>query len=161
MLTSGVVRGRPRALDALITVMALPWLGGCGTSSSRDTVDAAPDVASAVDSAAADGATDVGDGPSIPRAPDGGGLPVEASSDATSDAPESSAPGDAGDAGGAACILAVDCRTFSNYCGGCACDALGVHAPDPVCDGGTVSCFTNPCAGHTAACGPAGRCILQ
>ena len=50
------------------------------------------------------------------------------------------------------CQQDSDCRLFDNYCGGCACDALPTTSPDPVCGGGTVQCFVQPCRGLTARC---------
>jgi hypothetical protein len=57
------------------------------------------------------------------------------------------------------CTTDADCRTFSNYCDGCACNALGTTDADPVCTGTTVACFADPCMGKTAAC-VAGTCSL-
>lgn len=57
------------------------------------------------------------------------------------------------------CTTDADCRTFSNYCDGCSCNALGVTDPNPVCKGTTVSCFADPCMGKTATC-VAGTCSL-
>ncbi len=59
------------------------------------------------------------------------------------------------------CSVASDCRTFSNYCGGCACDVLGTGDANPGCDAGTVSCVVDPCYGHTAACDATHHCVLQ
>ena len=59
----------------------------------------------------------------------------------------------------AECHTDADCRTLSNYCGGCACDALAVGAKDPICNGMLVQCFADPCLDKTAAC-TAGRCAL-
>ena len=60
---------------------------------------------------------------------------------------------------GACCEEAADCRIFSDYCDGCACLALPVDAPDPVCAGNLVSCLVDPCLGAAAVCGPTGSCI--
>jgi hypothetical protein len=60
----------------------------------------------------------------------------------------------------AGCTSDADCRTFSNYCTGCNCDALGAHDPDPTCDGPGVQCFADPCMNQTAVC-LAGTCSLQ
>ncbi len=59
------------------------------------------------------------------------------------------------------CTVASDCRTFSNYCSGCACDVLGTGNANPGCDAGTVSCIVDPCYGHTAACDATHHCVLQ
>jgi hypothetical protein len=77
---------------------------------------------------------------------------------------DTSTPGDAdsgADAGGSPCAAANACRTFSNYCGGCTCQALGTGAPDRVCEAGTVRCLLDPCQSHTAVCDPTGRCTLR
>lgn len=60
----------------------------------------------------------------------------------------------------AACTTDADCRLFDNYCDGCACQALPVGAPDPVCTGTQVQCFAQPCAGKTATC-QAGTCVVS
>ncbi|HVR60776.1 MAG TPA: hypothetical protein VMU50_02705 [Polyangia bacterium] len=59
----------------------------------------------------------------------------------------------------AECKADADCRAFSNYCDGCACDALAVGEKDPVCNGMAVQCFADPCLNKTAACS-AGQCVL-
>ena len=59
----------------------------------------------------------------------------------------------------AECHADADCRAFSNYCDGCACDALAVGEKDPVCNGMAVQCFADPCLNKTAACS-AGQCVL-
>jgi hypothetical protein len=69
--------------------------------------------------------------------------------------------GNEADAGGSPCANAAACRTFSNYCGGCTCQALGTSEPDPPCDAGTVTCLLDPCRSHTAACDPTGHCTLR
>lgn len=58
------------------------------------------------------------------------------------------------------CTTDADCRTFSDYCTGCACDALSTSQPDPVCTGPGVRCFADPCGGQTAVC-LNGSCSLQ
>src|SRR5205814_7400550 len=65
---------------------------------------------------------------------------------------------DAGTAG-APCTADGDCRLFDNYCGGCACDALGKNDPDPKCSGPLVACVRQPCMGKVAAC-LKGRCAV-
>lgn len=50
------------------------------------------------------------------------------------------------------CLSDADCRTFSNYCDGCSCEALAVSAPDPTCDGTLVQCFVDPCFDQSAVC---------
>jgi hypothetical protein len=65
------------------------------------------------------------------------------------------------EAGGGTCASPSDCRTFSDFCGGCSCEALGTGEPDPACDAGTVSCLVDPCQGHTATCSAAHRCAIQ
>ena len=58
------------------------------------------------------------------------------------------------------CSFDNDCRTFSNYCDGCSCRALGVSEPDPVCDGTLVQCFVDPCLEFEAYC-RGGQCALR
>lgn len=58
------------------------------------------------------------------------------------------------------CKVDPDCRAFSDYCGGCSCRALSVREKDPVCTGGIVYCFMNPCQGKEAYC-DAGSCALR
>ena len=54
-----------------------------------------------------------------------------------------------------------DCRTFSNYCDGCSCDALAEGESDPGCLGTTVQCFAEPCMGQVAVCDRDTRtCVL-
>ncbi len=60
---------------------------------------------------------------------------------------------------GPCCEEAADCRIFSDFCDGCACLALPVDAPDPVCAGDLVSCLVDPCLGAAAVCAPDGSCI--
>jgi hypothetical protein len=60
---------------------------------------------------------------------------------------------------GACCEEAADCRIFSDFCDGCACLALPVDAPDPVCAGDLVSCGVDPCLGAAAVCAAGGNCI--
>jgi len=57
------------------------------------------------------------------------------------------------------CTTAKDCRTFSNYCGGCACQALPAGATDPVCPGKIVSCLVDPCKFKALQC-VSGACVL-
>jgi hypothetical protein len=95
-----------------------------------------------------------------PQTEAGNPPPVDAASDGAGDgSPDSAGP--PVEAGSSVCTVAADCRTFSNYCGGCACDALGAGKPDPVCEGGTASCLVDPCQGHTAACDATGHCTLH
>lgn len=68
---------------------------------------------------------------------------------------EAGAPPEAG----AACESDGDCRTFSDYCGGCACRALAAGAPDPRCGGDLVNCVTDPCGEERAVCRD-GACVL-
>ena len=65
------------------------------------------------------------------------------------------------DGGDSACTLPSDCRTFSDYCGGCMCDVLGSGDVNPTCDGGAVTCLLDPCKGHTATCDVTHHCALQ
>lgn len=57
------------------------------------------------------------------------------------------------------CVTSEDCRTFSSYCGSCACQALGVRDPEPVCRRRLVNCLADPCQGHEAIC-VRGQCRL-
>jgi hypothetical protein len=57
-----------------------------------------------------------------------------------------------------ACASDADCQLSDNYCGGCACDALG-HGQRPVTCASPVACFRQPCAGLVARCDTAAhRC---
>lgn len=58
------------------------------------------------------------------------------------------------------CKTDADCRTFSNYCGGCGCDALAASAPDPKCAERPVNCVMNPCQDKVARC-LEGACVLR
>lgn len=51
-----------------------------------------------------------------------------------------------------ACSVDADCTTFSDFCDGCNCRALGVYQPDPVCTGVKVSCEMDPCLYHVKYC---------
>jgi hypothetical protein len=110
---------------------------------------AAVDQVAQKDSAAGDaaGGTEAGGGS------DGGSTGDAAGTDARTDSGSSS--------GGSACSGPSDCRKYSNYCGGCTCDALGVSAPDPTCDAGLGSCLVDPCSSHTAVCDSTHHCALQ
>jgi hypothetical protein len=57
-------------------------------------------------------------------------------------------------------VTDADCRTFSNYCDGCACEALAAGEKEPACDGKIVACFADPCANQAATC-KAGQCVLS
>ena len=51
-----------------------------------------------------------------------------------------------------ACASDDDCATFSNYCNGCACDAVTVEAyPKDQCPN-PVACFRDPCSNQAAVC---------
>ena len=59
------------------------------------------------------------------------------------------------------CQTDADCRTYSNYCDGCACDALTVNELDPVCLGAIVQCFADPCRNQIAVCDQStAQCVL-
>ena len=51
-----------------------------------------------------------------------------------------------------ACKFDNDCRTYSNYCGSCACDAMSAEAPEPKCADKPVSCVVDPCHNKVAVC---------
>lgn len=54
-----------------------------------------------------------------------------------------------------ACASDADCATFSNYCNGCACDAVTVDAyPKDRCPN-PVECFRDPCGDRAAVCNQA------
>lgn len=55
-------------------------------------------------------------------------------------------------ANGSACTQPSDCRTYSSYCDGCHCLALGASDPDPPCNGTPVSCLVDPCLDREATC---------
>ncbi len=93
-------------------------------------------------------------------------------SDSTSDSPATSDSGSsdaltaadgASDAATStpACTVPADCRTFSDYCGACACEVLAAGAPDPTCDAGTISCLVDPCQGMTATCDGTHHCAFM
>ena len=95
---------------------------------------------------------------------DGGALPT--SEAAVGDAGLETAVSDASlppeaavEAGGSTCNVDSDCRAFSNYCGGCTCDALGASDPNPTCDAGLDDCLRDPCADVMPVC-TAHRCGL-
>lgn len=50
-----------------------------------------------------------------------------------------------------ACVSDSDCLHYDDYCGGCACNALG-HNQRPVTCGNPVMCVRQPCGGLTARC---------
>lgn len=59
------------------------------------------------------------------------------------------------------CTSDADCRTFSNYCDGCSCEALSTTGSDPVCSGTQVQCFADPCMNLEARCDTTtGACTL-
>lgn len=58
------------------------------------------------------------------------------------------------------CTSDKECRTFSNYCGGCSCQALDDGEVDPVCKGDIVACLIDPCLNTKAAC-VRGECVLS
>lgn len=64
------------------------------------------------------------------------------------------------DAAAVACQVDSDCRLFADYCGGCACRALGHGEQHPVCKGAVVACFADPCRNLESHC-EAGRCIAR
>lgn len=55
------------------------------------------------------------------------------------------------------CTQDADCTLHDNYCGGCACDALGWNHRPVTCTN-PVQCLVQPCAGVTVAC-DAGKCV--
>jgi len=66
-----------------------------------------------------------------------------------------------GSSGAGQCMTAMDCRTQSDDCGECTCLALGANEPAPDCDGGTMKCSPDPCAGQTVMCNAMQQCALQ
>jgi hypothetical protein len=57
------------------------------------------------------------------------------------------------------CMQDSDCVLYDNYCGGCACDALGYNQK-PVTCANPVQCLRQPCGGVTVTC-QAGSCVKQ
>jgi hypothetical protein len=57
------------------------------------------------------------------------------------------------------CKQDADCRTFSDYCTGCDCRALGKNEKDPTCGGPGVRCLADPCRDKTAVCKD-GKCAV-
>jgi hypothetical protein len=126
---------------------------GCASTASTSDAGEQADGTSRGSEAAADTAIDsrtIGD------------EPAEAAADATTlaDASVLDAANEA-DGGQWSSADAAACRTFSNYCGGCTCQALGTGEPNPTCDGGTVTCLLDPCQSHSATSDPSGRCTLH
>lgn len=62
-------------------------------------------------------------------------------------------------AAGDACREDADCVTFSNYCGGCRCDALVRNTKPEKCPTRPVNCLVDPCMGKGARC-QAGQCVV-
>src|SRR4051794_6796884 len=90
------------------------------------------------------GAKDAGD--AVVDLAVGGGAMIDASSaDLRGGAVDLGEARDAGPVGNVPCKTAGDCRLYSSSCGGCHCIPLGKNDPDPVCSGGMVSCFLDPC----------------
>jgi hypothetical protein len=52
------------------------------------------------------------------------------------------------------CLMGSDCLLFSSYCKSdpCKCIPLLKGEADPKCEGGTVACLVDPCAGKVAIC---------
>jgi hypothetical protein len=148
---------------SLFAAVALAWLTGTVAACSSSSSSGGPSPGDL------DGSADVAQNDSASSS-SADGSPDQASQ---SDAPASSAESGAGtdaagldgagatEAGGASCSTASDCRTHSNYCGGCTCDALAVSEPNPDCEGGLTSCFADPCSGKTATCSATHHCSLQ
>lgn len=80
--------------------------------------------------------------------------PAEAPAPAPTSKPQAEAPPAAG-----TCTKDAHCTTFSNYCGGCACQALLQGAPEPTCPTRPVSCLVDPCKFKAARC-VEGACVL-
>jgi hypothetical protein len=57
-----------------------------------------------------------------------------------------------------ACQTDADCRLVADYCKGCECRALAKDQSDPVCQGGGVQCFADPCREQAASC-RLGACV--
>jgi hypothetical protein len=57
------------------------------------------------------------------------------------------------------CTQDSDCTLYDNYCGGCACDALGFNQKPVTCNN-PVQCLRQPCGGVTVTC-QAGTCVKQ
>jgi hypothetical protein len=149
---SGKPPGSPDA-DAMVGSFDSSWSDEAGGGSADD--------ASPIDSPSGDAAssTDAGgsaDGPA-PRADAHSDSAVTPGSDSGPDAASDSGS----TSGGGTCSSPSGCRTYSNYCGGCTCDALGVSAPNPTCDASLGSCLVDPCTSHTAVCDSTHHCALQ
>jgi len=139
---------------ALLAFFALPF--GCGgddsgssTTPADSSTDTRKDDTSTTDSTV-DSVIDSG---------------TDTPADSATDSPPDATKDVAKDTSGAGCTLDTDCRTFSSYCDGtelkpCTCLGLGKSAPDPKCDGSTVTCFVDPCMSKSAWCN-AGVCDVK
>jgi hypothetical protein len=58
-----------------------------------------------------------------------------------------------------ACTSDNDCTTKDDYCGGCACRALGPKGALGTCTKGLVNCLLAPCASKSARC-EKGQCTV-
>jgi hypothetical protein len=143
-------------------------IAACSSSSSSGgsspgDLDGSADVAQndSASSSSADGSPDQASQTDAPASAIESGTGTDAAGVDSAGATEAGAETGAG-GGGATCSAASDCRTHSDYCGGCTCDALGVSEPNPDCgEGGVASCFVDPCSGKTATCNSTHHCALQ
>lgn len=58
------------------------------------------------------------------------------------------------------CVADSDCAAYSNYCGGCGCEALPIWQKPALCDKPLAECLRDPCGGETAVCS-GGVCVLK
>jgi hypothetical protein len=157
-----------KTLHALASVWIAAAAAGCGSSDDSAApaagADGSPDTANDADAASTpsdgsrgDDGGPIGDATDVDSATPGGDAEAPDGDSGAADGSEAGAPPDAS---GAQCTGASGCKVFSNYCGVCACEALATAQAPPHCDGGMVTCFSDPCAGHTATCTAAGACAL-
>jgi hypothetical protein len=113
LLVGVLVRCGSSASDAGTTTPGTD--GGSSDGASQATPDSSDSPADR-GSPSGDGANDAMQESSGPHT-DGSSPDAEAPIDGPQDST------DPGEAGSAPCTVVSDCRTFSNYCGGCFCDA--------------------------------------
>jgi hypothetical protein len=136
-------------------------VGDFDSSSPGDASGGSADDASQTDSPSGDAAGSTDAGGSVDAPAPGPDARTDSGATSGSDSGSDAAPDSGSTGGGGTCSTPSDCRTYSNYCGGCSCNALAVSEPNPACDAGVGSCLVDPCTSHTATCDSAHHCVLQ